>query len=187
MISVIVATYGDRDHWRRVARSAIDSAESQTVEAEVLYTHGATLARARNFGAYVAHGERLVFLDADDWLAPDFCERIVEPENVLQPLTAYHMAGYQTKVAHYLEPRDDLIEGNHLIVGCPVDREVFMDVGGFDEWPVYEDWALWLKIRAAGGSFGKTTGVYNVTVNPNGRNQDPRGPETYDQIRRLYS
>lgn len=187
MISVIVATYGDRDHWRRIARRAINSAENQTVEAEVLYTHGATLARARNFGATLAHGERLVFLDADDWLAHDFVEKIVEPENVLQPMTTTYIGGHQMQLPYYLPPREDLLDGNHLIVGCPVDKELFMDVGGFDEWPVYEDWALWLKIRAAGGTFGKTTGVYNINHNPDGRNQDPRGPETYDKIRQAYS
>jgi len=186
LISVVIGTYGSYEKWAPLARRAMASVEKQTVAVEAIHVHADTLADARNIGARRTIGERLVFLDADDWLAPDFCEKIVEPEDVLQPMTVQHRGGYQTTLAKYMEPREDLLDGNHRIVGCPVDREVFMEVGGFDEWPIYEDWALWLKIRAAGGSFGKTTGVYNIELRDGSRNSGPAG-DTFDQIRSLYS
>lgn len=192
MISVIIATFGDE--WiannQHKIQFALWSAKNQTLDdVEVIRTHEKSLHEARNLGAQKAKGSRLVFLDGDDWLHERFCENIVEPEDVLQPLTKYKDAPFSAigTAASYLEPRADLIEGNHLIVGCPVKRELFLDVGGFDDWPVYEDWALWLKMRKAGATFGKTTGIYYVRYNFMGRNQDPRGPETYDTIRRMYS
>lgn len=192
MISIVMATYNDL--WlaqnQQKIQVALRSATSQTLDdVEVIRTHHDTLHEARNEGARKAKGSRLVFLDADDWLDLDFCEKIVEPEDVLQPLTKYKDAPGSAigTMASYLEPRADLLDGNHLIVGCPVKRDLFLDVGGFDDWPVYEDWALWLKMRKAGATFGKTTGVYNVRYNFLGRNQDPRGPETFHQIRQAYA
>ena len=192
MISVIIATYGDEwiaNHQSEI-QWALRSASEQSFKAvEVIRIHRDTLHEARNSGAKQAKGHRLVFLDGDDWLEPNFCRKIVESEDVLQPLTKYS-EGPNTGIAtmpSYLEPRDDLLDGNHLIVGCPVKREMFLDVGGFDDWPVYEDWALWLKMRKAGATFGRTTGIYNVRYSFMGRNQDYRGPHIYNEIRRAYA
>lgn len=188
MISIIIATYNDEwlERNRQYFEWAMTSAHSQTIPVEVLWEHGRTLAAARNRGAENASGDRLVFLDADDWLDKDFAERIVEPEDVLQPMTTQSWEGAYPNVPRYMEPRERLIDGNHLIVGCPVKKEIFMDVGGFDAWPVYEDWALWLKIKAAGGDFGKTTGIYNIFLREGSRNSSPVGPEVYEQIRGRY-
>jgi glycosyltransferase involved in cell wall biosynthesis len=188
LISIIISTFNNE--WlkrnRHYFERAMQSAHSQTIPVEVLWEHGETLASARNQGAENASGDRLVFLDADDELEPNFARSITEPESVLQPLTVQKWENtYPTEPA-YMEPRADLIDGNHLIVGCPVKRDIFMDVGGFDEWPVYEDWALWLKIKKAGGTFGKTTGIYRINLREGSRNSSPVGPEVYEQIRNIY-
>ena len=189
MISVIIGTYGD--DWlarnRQVYDRAIESVRNQTSDdVELILSHETTLQSARNLGARKALGRYLVFLDADDWLDPDFCERIVEPEDVLQPKTAYHRGGVQGEV-EYLEPYEDLLDGNHLIIGCPVKREVFMDVGGFDDYHVFEDWALWLKVRQAGGTFGKTTGVYNIDTTEYSRNHESNWGDILGQVRGRFS
>lgn len=183
MISIIIGIYGEdwiRNHEGLILR-AYESAKLQTVPVQVIVSEGNTLAAARNEGARVASRERLVFLDADDTISPDFAEKAIEPEDVLQPLT-----NDESGRIGYIPPRDSLLDGNHLIVGCPVKKDVFMSVGGFDEWPIYEDWALWLKIQDANGSFGKTTGIYNINYRNDSRNNDSVGPETYHKIRSLY-
>lgn len=191
MISVVMATYGD--DWLVEHKNDIlwakQSVERQTRRGvELVRVHGPSLHEARNSGAMQANGDRLVFLDADDWLSNDFCEKIIEPEDVLQPYTKYVKSQYESieTTASYLEPRESLLDGNHLIVGCPVNRELFLDVGGFDDWPIYEDWALWLKMKKAGATFGRTTGVYYVRHNFMGRNSGPVG-STFDDIRKKYS
>jgi glycosyltransferase involved in cell wall biosynthesis len=189
LIGIVIATYGEG--WvtkhRALFERALQSALSQSTPVDVVWEHGPTLAEARNRGARHVKGDRLVFLDADDWLDTDFALRAVEAEDVLQPLSTYFIDSKFSSPPMYIPPHPlGLSDGNHLIVGCPVNREVFMDVGGFDEWPVYEDWALWLKIEEVGGTFGKTTGIYNVAYRPDGRNSSPEGPKTYDLIRSIY-
>lgn len=154
---------------------------------EVLWEHGEDLASARNRGARHARGERLVFLDADDWLDLDFVDKAVEPEDVLQPRTAFwNEESDPITPSHYIEARDELLHGNHIVVGAPVNRELFLDVGGFDGYPIYEDWALWLKMKQAGATFGTTTGVYNVTLRTGSRNQGS-GADTFNQIVQRFS
>ena len=196
MISIIVATYGDEQHWDKIAHAAMLSAYQQSPSfTQVIRVHGDSLHEARNAGAAKAYGDTLVFLDADDWLDPMFsvlASFAMKKHDVIQPKTRFVEAMGPSQQFNstptWLEPSSDegLIGGNHLIVGCPIKREMFMDIGGFDDWPVYEDWALWLKAEKAGADFGKTKAVYNVLVNPIGRNQSPLGPETFHRIREQY-
>jgi glycosyltransferase involved in cell wall biosynthesis len=167
MISVVVATYGDYDVWGPIAERALASTKEFD---EVIYVHGETLASARNAGARKARGERLVFLDADDELAPGFKDLVVEEEDILQPLTIYRQPDGTETEPHYLLPYGDLYDGNHIVIGAPINRELMLSVGGFDEYPVAEDWALWLKMRRAGATFGQTKATYIVNVNHNSRN-----------------
>jgi glycosyltransferase involved in cell wall biosynthesis len=187
---VIIGTYGDEDYWGRLAQRA---AASVTDDMECIHVHGNTLAQARNEGARRASGERLVFLDADDELTDDFSRRVVEPEDVLQPRTMFR-EGATITPSHWIRPLSwedndiykSLLIGNHIIVGAPVKRDAFLSVGGFDEWTIAEDWALWLKMAKAGYSFGKTSAIYIVHVNLNSRNHQPDNGEI-DRIRRMYS
>lgn len=182
MISIIVATFGDFEYWNKIADRAMRSATQQTEECEVIRVHGDTLAQARNLGAEQASCRRIVFLDADDELEPQFAAKVVEPEDVLQPKAVIIGEGGD---AQWIEPRQNFLDGNHIVVGAPVSRDVFLEVGGFDEWPIAEDWALWLKIKKAGGSFGRTQATYLIHQNPQGRNsQDDQG--VYEMIRSAY-
>jgi len=191
MISVIIATYNDQwvtDHRFDIEWSVRSAAQQHDLSTEVVRIHRDTLHEARNEGALKAKGSRLVFLDGDDWLEPDFTQLIVEPEDILQPRTRFWTkATNEFTPPEYIAPRADLLDGNHLIVGCPVNRQLFLDVGGFDDWPIYEDWALWLKMRKAGATFGKTSGVYNIQTQPQGRNAGEYAGTTYDQIRATYA
>ena len=185
MISIVIATYGDKNHWDKVAETAIRSVWQQTsTNWEMFRTHEATLAEARNYGARAASNDRLVFLDADDELDPRFVESITEAEDILQPLTVYRNLE-ATSEPYWIEPRTDLLDGNHIVVGAPVKRQVFLDSGGFDDYPIAEDWALWLKLRKRGATFGRTSAKYIVNVNPQGRNTLPENG-WLDRIRKAY-
>lgn len=166
MISVLIGTYGDKPKWEPFARRAMDSAR---MAGEVIWYHGETLADARNRAATAAKYSRLVFLDADDELAPGFFDRVIECEDVLQPKTVYRQDGIEGP-AHWIEPAEDFLIRNHIVVGAPVNRELFLDSGGFEEYAIAEDWALWLKLRSMGATFGRTEATYIVNVNPHGRN-----------------
>lgn len=172
MISIVVATYGDRAVWDRVARPAMISAVNETDD--LIRVHGKTLHEARNEGAAKARHKRIMFLDADDKIRRGFVSLVVQKETILQPQTMF-VSGLTVEHPSWIKPFPTLLDGNHLIVGCPVLKEAFMDVGGFDDYPIYEDWALWLKMVKAGATIGKTHGVYMVNKREDGRNSQNAG------------
>lgn len=180
-VSVVIATYG-HEVWKTMARTA---AESVVGAKQVILSHDTTLATARNSGAQQATGDRLVFLDADDELAPDFISRVVETEDILQPKTIYRDEN-STSDAFWIAPRENLLMGNHIVIGAPVNRRLFLASGGFDEYPIAEDWALWLKMKKLGVTFGRTEATYIVNVNHTGRNTKSDAG-VYEQIRTRFS
>lgn len=183
MISIIVATYGNRQVWDQIARPAMLSAVNETDD--LIRVHGKTLHEARNEGAAKARHERIMFLDADDKIRQGFVRQVVQKETILQPKTMF-VSGLTVEYPSWIKPFPSIYDGNHLIVGCPVLKEAFMDVGGFDDYPIYEDWALWLKMIKAGATVGKTNGVYIVNKGLDGRNAQNPG-DWIERIRKDFS
>jgi len=120
---------------------------------------GPERSRQRNRGAELASGSWLLFLDSDMILAPEnVAECLAEQERgflavIIPEVSKGH--GYWAAVkalerACYVG--DDSIEAARFI-----QRELFRDVGGFDEdLTGPEDWELTARIRLAGTPIGRT-------------------------------
>lgn len=174
-VSIIIGTYGPEDVWDGIAAQAIESAQNQSHPVEVVRSHGDTLQEARNFGAEEAMGEWLIFLDADDELDPGYVTAMLDGTgDIRQPSTLGIVDG-QPDDFPVLIPRRNLLDANFLVIGCMVQRSRFLDSGGFDDYPILEDWALWLKLWVDGAEIGTAPeAIYKVHVSQNGRNNhDP--------------
>jgi glycosyltransferase involved in cell wall biosynthesis len=205
-VSVIVATYSDRA-WADRAAEAARSAEAQHPaprETILLHLDGGTLAEARNAAAAAATSDWLCFLDADDELAPGYLAAMQaayerdwpppEEEQDTEPLDPDATASWlfvpalQRGGGPAAIPDWDrlLVDLNCAVIGTLVRRDLFLAVGGFREWPVYEDWDLWLRcVRAGAYLLPVPEAVYRASVNPAGRNLQDRGvrARTYAAIR----
>jgi hypothetical protein len=47
-------------------------------------------------------------------------------------------------------------DGNWLVIGCVARTDLLREVGGFRDFPVYEDWDLWLRCWLAGATFERS-------------------------------
>lgn len=121
---------------------------------------------ARNTGIRLARFDWLLFLDADDWLSPQYFERMTGALAADANLDAVYCAW--VRVA---PDGNRLYEGlcgqegdlfNLLAITCPfaihacvIRRSIIVSLGGFDTSLVTcEDWDLWQRIVRTGARFG---------------------------------
>jgi peptidoglycan/xylan/chitin deacetylase (PgdA/CDA1 family) len=121
---------------------------------------------ARNTGINAAHFDWLLFLDADDWLAPQHLEHMTQALTTNPDLDAAHcgwarVAPDGTRVGEKYGPEStDLFPVLACLCAfsvhaCVVRRSMVEDVGGFDAaLHTCEDWDLWQRIARAGARFG---------------------------------
>ena len=119
---------------------------------------------ARNCGIKAAHGDAILFLDADDWLAPDALARLVAVLDRPDIVAAYGAFCFVTEdgarvVRHKTGPFPDgdiverlLVEnlfanGGHLLIRARTVRAI----GCFrDDLRFGEDWEYWCRLALAG-------------------------------------
>jgi hypothetical protein len=119
--------------------------------------HNSGVAAARNAGAINSTGDYLIFLDADDELAPTFIEETLKEmkDDTQVVYTDIQFIGESDYIHSYKDfSLQDLKENQNIPSACAlIDRRVFEQVGGFalDEW--YEDYGWWLRIATKGLNF----------------------------------
>lgn len=187
-VTVIVATYGDDQRYLELAdRRAVPSVG---VQAPTLRVHGDTLAQSRNCGAEQADTKWLVFLDADDELAPGYIDALATGSaDLLAPAVRYCFGGGAPDEPVVFDDRK-MSHLNPCVIGTAVRREQFLRVGGFFEEPVYEDWSLWLRCVRDGATLEHVPAAHYITHhNPDGRNAqtDDVRRRAYREIRRRYA
>lgn len=184
-VSIIIATYGSED-WRALAMSrAYPSALDQGAH-EIVVGHDpeGTIAGVRNALTRKAEGDWLCFLDADDELAPGYLgamERAYEQESgadgtplLLTPAVQRKRKNGQIMGRPSFFDRDiPLTDDNWLVLGTLVQRDLFMQAGGFSDYPHgFEDWSLWAKCWKAGAQVVKVPeAIYVYWLNPNSKHK----------------
>jgi len=156
-VTIVIPTFGDEEWAALALERALPSAETQGCEVVIGHDPGGTASSTRNDLALRAHGDYVCFLDADDELGPGYIEamrRAYERERrddgtplLLTP--AIKRVGRRHTPAHLI-PECSLINANWLVISTLVPRDLFLQVGGFPEYPIYEDWALMCKLAQAG-------------------------------------
>lgn len=184
-VAVIVASYGDKEFWDSLAERALASVAKQTRQPDELHRiHGESLHGCRNEGAERANSRWLCFLDCDDELEPGYLEAMMIPG--IYPIELRY-----PKVRNVTEnlvdlrfipepqilPRRSLDRGNFMVIGTLVEKELFLEAGGFRELRAYEDWDLWIRCWMLGAETRLVPdAIYRAIKRRGSRNiiQDPQ-------------
>lgn len=187
-VTIVIATFGEQK-WQDLANErAVPSTVRQTMPpTRCIYVHDETLAGARNKGAEQADTEWLIFLDADDELAPDYIEQMDRKTKMSPGADIFVPAVQYVHPDHEDEPRMlgpfDLRTMNYIVIGAPVRKRVFDAVGGFWDERAWEDWSLWLRCEHLGAELvSAPRAVYRAYVNHISRNRLQRPQQLRKEI-----
>lgn len=188
-ISVIVPTFGNRVVWSIYADRAIESVRSQTIEPDnILWAHAENLMVARNGPVESVKSKWLIFLDADDELDSGYIEAMIKhgTGTINRPSTLGVQIDGTEDDHPVMIPKRDINRSNYIVIGAMIEREAFLDVGGFRDYPILEDWDLFGRMIKAGATVVDVyDAVYRVTVRPQSRNTDTKlHHKVYRQIRK---
>lgn len=179
--TIIIGIFGDAKYWmNRAEMVAIPSAERQG--RRVIVSYSDTLAQARNLGAAKADTEWLIFLDADDELKLGYVDALMAGDGDLRAPAVQWITNESASEPETLHTRD--IENmNPCVIGTAIRKSMFEQVGGFQEWEIYEDYALFLKAYRQGAQIvHHPQAVYKVYDTTNSRNKQSYSPQLLDMI-----
>lgn len=174
-VTIIVATFGDPS-WRTIAAErAIPSAGPQ---APTIAVHGNSIAEARNTGAVLAQTEWLIFLDADDELAPGYVDAMLAAGGDLRAPELHLIRAIDSIEVPDLASRDMAVM-NQCPIGTMIRRQRLFDVGGFWEERAWEDWSLFRRCWLDDDVIVHVPGaVYRSFVGRTGRNSTVTDPKS---------
>lgn len=190
-VAVIIGTFGDIVEWTPLVQRASASITAQTHPADfVIWKHADTLQHARNWGAGDAtRADWFIFLDADDELEPTYIEEMLRATgDIRRPSTRGIYEDGTIEDPPSLIPERDLNVANYIVIGAMIRAAMFFDVDGFDDYPILEDWALWLKMVHHQNAVitAVPAAVYRIHVRSGSRNTEPEHRAVYQIIRQRY-
>lgn len=161
-VTITVATYGDSD-WEAMGRATAAAHDA-------LHVHADTLADARNRAVDLADSEWVIHLDADDELAPGYVDAMSHATGDLRaPRLKFVHDGGRVNEPFDLTRRD-IARTNPCAIGTAVRRADVLAVGGWRDWPAFEDFDLFRRLWLAGGRIEHVDAIYMARRRHGSRN-----------------
>jgi len=192
-VTIAVPTYGGSE-WRDLAQHrAIPSATGQ---APALHVHSKTLMDARNEILERVQSEWIIYLDADDELAPGYVEAMSKGiADIRAPYVQYIRSGNKThpkilRVAghSHICTTECLEFGNWIVIGAAVRTQMLRDIGGWRDFTWSEDWDTWLRCWKDQQATAESVAgaIYMAHVRLDSRNRSPKKFEKLQAHKAIY-
>lgn len=106
-LQVIIVDDGSRDH----TLSILKALELEDERIEVIHQNNAGVSAARNAGLQVVQAEWVLFVDADDTIAPDYCASLLDAANYLHADVVIARQLAETRPRYYLfQEKEKLVQ-----------------------------------------------------------------------------
>lgn len=180
---LIVVDDGSKDFSYKTAKDYLSKSEANY---QLLHQENAGASSARNNGVSASHGDYLCFLDADDWWAPTFLEKMDHliqdyPEASIYGANYYYVKNGRERVCikkattGYINYCKVYAEENCMpltSISVAIPRQVFISHRGFKpHLKLGEDFDLWIRIALDSkvAFLDIPLAYYNQDVDPSSR------------------
>lgn len=143
----------------------------------IILPHNKGVGFARDIGVRLSTGKLLLFVDADDKLAPDFiqqCGKLIAKKDIVYTsriLFGNIEQNVLIEAPEEIKPEDIIGKRCDLLVTSMMHRTVYEKLEGFRELPVFEDWDFWIRAMFNGYTFGKANTLLWYRQNRDSRNK----------------
>lgn len=155
---LVVVNDGSSDDSLVVAKELL---EKSGLNYQLIHQNNAGVSIARNNGVTASCGDYLCFLDADDWWAPTFLERMdwlikEYPDAGIYGTNYYYVKSGRNRICvttagtgyiNYCKVYAERLQMPLWTGATCIPRDVFFEMGGFDpKLKLGEDFCLWIKV-----------------------------------------
>lgn len=155
---LIIVDDGSTDDSYTAAKSALEGVE---IQYQLIHQNNAGVSTARNNGVTASNGDYLCFLDADDWWAPTFLEKMDGlirdyPDAGIYGMNYYYVkngkervcvTGAETGYIDYCKVYAEKLSMPLWTGAVSLPRHIFDEMGGFKaHLRLGEDFDLWIRI-----------------------------------------
>lgn len=155
----------------------------------------------RNQGALLASSDHLLFVDADDCLDEHFIESMVKTKqetkaDIIYPnvllWSSWHKEVKLKNAWHESAEeitRKNMFDANQIVVSSLVPKKLYFQVDGTPNYPILEDYALWMECLRAKATFAKSAAAvlrYRQRQKSKLRSSDELKNEYYFRIKEQY-
>ena len=154
---LIVVDDGSTDDSLCVAKNVL---EASGIDHQLIHQDNAGVSTARNNGVAASHGEYICFLDADDWWAPSFLERMdwlikEYPDAGIYGVNYYIISRGKQRIALHIPSTGYInycdcyrkLQMPLTSISVAIPMEVFRSMDGFKpHLKLGEDFDLWIRI-----------------------------------------
>lgn len=155
---LVVVDDGSKDDSYKVAESIL---KDSSIKYQLIHQENAGVSMARNNGVLAASGDYICFLDADDWWAPSFLERMDWLINEYPDAGIYGTNYYivkngrqricvttaKTGYINYCRTYAEKLQMPLSSISVAIPKDVFQSSGGFKtHLKLGEDFDLWIRI-----------------------------------------
>ena len=136
------------------------TAETLMQKGRVIHQNNKGASNARNIGIEESQGTFIVCLDSDDYIHPDFLAKTTAAiETNSNAGVIYCWTQYAGECTDSLRPSEIhlfwLLQRNYITITSLFKKEIWSELGGFDEAMKigHEDWEFWIRASLAEYSF----------------------------------
>lgn len=171
-----------------------DDPRAHAYATSIILPKNVGVCQARDIGVKMSTGKLILFVDADDYLSPDFieqCGKVIGKYDIAYPNMLLFGEGFFNKLvsqATILKPKHLVNRKCAIPVTSMMHRTVYELLGGFRELPVFEDWDFWVRAMAQGFRFARANTLlyYRQAENSRNRQSQKVKEEVYSQITKPY-